>query len=171
MRITHTYTATGTVTGDLLVQLPDDFADQLQIDLEPLTVQAAGSGGYVNVLFRTPGLSRLKALRDANGGQVSIPLGAPYPVALDGLAIEYLVFRPVSALVGYRVAINRSFTDAAIGPQIDALEDLADINGASPQQLAWLTELRAYRLACSRLVRGGIVDPKAYPPRPVLGAA
>lgn len=171
MRITHTYTATGTVTGDVLVQLPDDFADHLQIDLEPTTPQALGSSGYVLVFFRTPGMSRLKALRGADGKQVSIPLSDPYPVALESLAIEQLVFRPISALVGYKIAVTRSFTDAAIGPQIDDLEDLADIHGASPRQLAWLTELRCYRLACSRLVRGGIVDPKAYPPRPVLGGA
>lgn len=171
MRITHTYTANGTVTGDALVQLPDDFADNLQIDLEPSTPQTLGSSGYVNVFFRTPGMSRLKALRGADGKPVSISLGDPYPVALEGLAIEQLVFRPISVLVSYKVAITRSFTDAAIGPQIDDLEDLADIQGASPQQLAWLTELRGYRLACSRLVRKGVTDPKAYPPRPVLGGA
>lgn len=171
MRITHLYTATGTVTGDVLVPLPDDFADQLQIDLEPTTPQTLGTSGYVNVFFRTPGMRRLKALRGADGKPISIPLSDPYPVALNGLSIEYLVFRPISALVGYKIAISRSFTDAAIGPQIDDLEDLADIQGASTQQLAWLTELRCYRLACSRLVRKGVTDPKAYPPRPALGSA
>ncbi|MEE7478503.1 hypothetical protein [Methylobacterium hispanicum] len=168
MHITHLYKATGAATGNVAVQLADNFSDQLQIDLEP---QAAGSVGRVNVLFRTPGMSRLKALHGADGNPVSIELANPYPVALEGLAIEQLVFQPVAVTGSYSVAITRSFTDAAIGPQIDALEDLADIHGASPQQLAWLTELRAYRLACSRLVRGGIVDPKAYPPRPVLGTA
>jgi len=168
MHITHLHKATGAATGNVAVQLADDFSDHLQIDLEP---QAAGSVGRVNVLFRTPGMSRLKALRGDNGNPVSIDLANPYPVALDGLAIEQLVFQPVSVTGSYTIAITRSFTDAAIGPQIDDLEDLADIHGASPQQLAWLIELRCYRLACSRLARAGVTDPARYPPRPVLGGA
>ncbi len=71
MRITHLYKATGAATGNVAVQLADDFSDQLQIDLEP---QAAGAAGRVNVLFRTPGMSRLKALRGDNGNPVSIVL-------------------------------------------------------------------------------------------------
>lgn len=90
--------------GDQSVFIEGRFA-KIQIDVETDADVAAGS--TLQVFFVTPGMSRPKSLRGADGKPVIIDLTVPYPVSLEDLCLERLIFRPVGleAARSYQVVV------------------------------------------------------------------
>lgn len=89
--------------GDQAVFIEGRFA-KIQIDVE---TDADVTAGTLQVFFATPGMSRPKALRGSDGKPVVIDLIAPYPVSLEDLCLERLIFRPVGldAARSYQVVV------------------------------------------------------------------